>query len=157
MRRSKLDRIDRKILKNLQDDGRMSNVDLAKEVGISAPPCLRRVRALETAGLIKGYNARINPTSLGYTITVFTLVKLESLSSDHKKEFEKYMDSLPNVRECHLVAGDLDYILKVVAKDWDDYQDILRNQITAAPNISSAKSCLSMSSSKFQPGVPIED
>lgn len=157
MRRSKLDRIDRKILKNLQEDGRMSNVDLAKEVGISAPPCLRRVRALETAGLIKGYNARINSAALGYTITVFTLVKLDSLSSEHKKEFEDYMNTLPNVRECHLVAGDLDYILKVVAKDWDDYQDILRNQITVAPNINSAKSCLSMNSSKFQPGVPIED
>lgn len=156
MRRSKLDRIDRNILKNLQDDGRMSNVKLAKEVGISAPPCLRRVRALEVAGFINGYTAKISASSMGYSIVVFALVKLDNLSSEHKEAFEKYVDDLPNVRECHLIAGDLDYILKIVAKDWDDYQDFLRHKLTNAPNVTSAKSCLSMNASKSEPGIPIE-
>lgn len=156
MRRTKLDRIDRNILKNLQENGRMSNVKLAKEVGISAPPCLRRVRALEKAGFIDGYNAQINASSLGYGITVFALVKLSGQSNKDKEEFEEYINTLPNVRECFLVAGDIDYILKVVAKDWDSYQEFLRKELTVAPTISSAKSCLSMSSSKFEPGVPID-
>jgi DNA-binding Lrp family transcriptional regulator len=157
MRSAKLDRIDRKILKNLQANGRMSNVDLAKEVGISAPPCLRRVRALEEAGYIKGYNAQLNLAHMGYGITVFVLVKLENLSSANKVTFENYIDKLPNVRECHLIAGDIDYILKVVAKNWEDYQDFLRNELTNAPNVSSAKSCLSMNTSKAQPSVPMDD
>lgn len=156
MRRSKLDKIDRNILKNLQEDGRMSNVNLAKEVGISAPPCLRRVRALEDAGFISGYNAQINASSMGFSVIVFALVKLTGQSSKDKEEFESEMNNLEHVRECHLVAGDIDYILKIVAKDWDDYQDLLKNKLTTAPNVSSVKSCLSMSSSKFEAGVPID-
>lgn len=157
MRRSKLDKIDKKILKNLQESGRMSNVDLAKEVGISAPPCLRRVRTLETAGFIDGYNARINPASMGYSVTVIALVTLKGQSGKDKEEFENFINTLPMVRECHLVAGDIDYILKVVAKDWDDYQKLLKQDLTNAPNVNSVKSCLSMSSSKLEFGVPIED
>jgi DNA-binding Lrp family transcriptional regulator len=157
MRRSKLDRIDRKILKNLQNDGRMSNVDLAKEVGISAPPCLRRVRALEDAGFIKGYHADINASSLGFSVTVFALVTLKGQSTIDKEEFENHIATLPQVRECNLVAGELDYILKIVAKDWDDYQDLLKKELTSAPHVNSVKSCLSMSASKIMPGVPISD
>ena len=157
MKRSKLDRIDRKILKNLQENGRMSNVNLAHEVGISAPPCLRRVRALEESGFIEGYNAKINAASLGYGISVFALVKLDSLASEHKEEFEAYINKLDNVRECHIVAGDIDYILKIVAKDWEEYQEFLRNELTVAPYLNTAKSCLSMSHSKNEPGIPIND
>lgn len=156
MRRAKLDKIDRKILKCLQEDGRMSNVNLAKEAGISAPPCLRRVRSLEENGFIKGYNARIDAPSMGYTVTVFALVTLKGQSTTDKDEFEHYMAGLPEVRECHSIAGDLDYLMKVVAHDWDDYQRILKEHLTSAPHVQSVKSCLSMSSSKLEAGVPIE-
>lgn len=157
MRRTKLDKIDKKILRNLQENGRMSNVDLAKEVGISAPPCLRRVRALEESGFIDGYNGNINAASLGYNVTVFAMVSLSGQSSKDKDDFEKCMDTLPMVRECHSVAGELDYLLKIVAKDWDEYQNFLRSDLTNAPNVHSIKSSLSMSASKFEVGVPIEE
>lgn len=157
MRRSKLDKIDRKILNSLQREGRMSNVNLAKEAGISAPPCLRRVRALEDNGLITSYHAVINPASMGYTVSVFALVTLESQATSDKEEFENAIDQIAEVRECHSIAGDIDYMLKVIAHDWDHYQKILKEQLTSAPHVKGVKSCLSMSSSKMEVGVPIEE
>ncbi len=156
MKRSKLDRIDRKILNKLQDNGRITNVELAQSVGISAPPCLRRVRALESSGYIQGYNAKINQNSLGYGVTVFAMVRLSSQAENELKEFEGYLSNIDMVRECYMLAGDTDFILKVVAKDWDAYQDFLTNELTAAPNVSSVKSALAMRSAKQLPGVPIE-
>lgn len=156
MRRAKLDKIDRKILKCLQDDGRMSNVNLAKEAGISAPPCLRRVRALEDNGFIQGYNAKIDPASMGYSVTVFALITLDGQAISDKEAFETYVAALPEVRECHAIAGDLDYMLKVVAHDWDDYQRILRESLTSAPNVKSVKSCLLMNSPKSEVGIPVD-
>lgn len=157
MKRSKLDKIDRNILRNLQDHGRMSNVKLAQEAGISAPPCLRRVRALEDNGYIQGYNATINPSAMGYSVAVFGLVTLKGQSAHDKAEFEKYVDAIEEVRECHLIAGDIDYILKIVAKDWDGYQALLKEHFSNAPHVQSFKSCLSMSASKMLAGIPIEE
>lgn len=157
MRRDKLDKIDWKILRNLQADGRMTNVDLAKDVGISAPPCLRRVRALEDAGYIKGYHARIDPASVGYTVTVFAMVKLTSQAEGDLKAFEKRVNELPMVRECHMLAGDVDFMLKIVARDWDSYQEFLSTELTAAPNVTSVKSSLAIRSAKNQPGVPLNE
>ncbi len=156
MRRAKLDKIDRKILNCMQRDGRISNVNIAKEAGISAPPCLRRVRALEENGFITGYYGVINPSSMGYTVSVFALVTLTGQSTQDKEAFEHRMNELPEVRECHSIAGDVDYMLKVVAHDWNHYQEILKEELTAIENVKSVKSCLSMSSSKFEPGVPID-
>jgi len=156
MRRSKLDKIDKKILETLQADGRVTNVDLAKIVGISAPPCLRRVRVLEEAGYIKGYNARIDPSILGYSVTVFARVRLESQAEKDLEAFEKHMVALPMVRECHMLAGDVDFILRIVAKDWDAYQEFLTKELTSAPNVVSVKSSLGIRSAKDEPGVPIE-
>lgn len=157
MRRAKLDKIDRKILENLQADGRMSNVDLAKKVGISAPPCLRRVRALEEKGFIKSYHAKIDPAILGYGVTVFAMVKLTSQAEKDLTAFEKQIKNWPLVRECHMLAGDVDYILKIVARDWDSYQEFLTNHLTAAPNVTSVKSSLTVRCAKDAPGVPIDD
>ena len=157
MRRAKLDKIDKKILENLQTEGRMSNVDLAKRVGISAPPCLRRVRALEEKGFIKSYHAKIDPVILGYGVTVFAMVKLTSQAEKDLTAFEKQIKAWPMVRECHMLAGDVDYILKIVARDWDSYQEFLTSHLTAAPNVTSVKSSLTVRSAKDQPGVPIED
>ena len=105
VKRVKLDKIDRKILRDLQEDGRMTNVDLSKRVGISAPPCLRRVRALEEAGYIRGYHADVNHEALGYGVTVFAQVGLTSQAESDLKAFESLVESWPEVRECHMLAG----------------------------------------------------
>lgn len=156
MQRVKLDRIDRRILADLQADGRMTNVELARRAGISAPPCLRRVRALEEAGFIKGYHAEIDPGALGYNVTVFAHVGLSSQAETDLKAFEDLVKGWPEVRECHMLAGETDFLLKVVAHDWDDYQRFLTTRLTAAPNISHVKSALAIRTSKLQPGVPID-
>ena len=156
MRRSKLDKIDKKILQTLQADGRITNVELAKLVGISAPPCLRRVRALEEAGFIQSYHAKIDPSILGYSVTVFAMVKLESQTEKDLEKFEKHISSLPMVRECHMLAGDTDFLLKIAAKDWDSYQEFLKESLTSAPNVVSVKSSLGIRSAKNEPGVPID-
>ncbi len=156
MRRVKLDRIDRRILRDLQDDGRMTNVELAKRAGISAPPCLRRVRALEESGFIRGYHADIAPDALGFGVTVFAHVGLSSQAEADLNRFEALVDSWPMVRECHMLAGETDFLLKVVAPDWDAYQKFLTTQLTAAPNVSHVKSSLAIRTSKHRPGVPID-
>ena len=155
MQRVKLDRIDRRILHDLQDDGRMTNVDLAQRAGISAPPCLRRVRALEEAGFIRGYHAQIDPAALGYNVTVFAHVGLNSQAEADLKGFEDLVDGWPEVRECHMLAGETDFLLKVVAEDWDAYQRFLTTQLTAARNVSHVKSALAIRTSKSLAGVPI--
>ncbi len=156
MRRSKLDKIDRNILKYLQSDGRITNVKLAKNVGISAPPCLRRVRALEDAGYIKSYHAKVDPPSLGYSVVVLAMVKLTSQAEKDLQAFESRIGELEMVRECHMLAGETDFILKVVAKDWDSYQEFLTHELTTAPNVTSVKSSLAIRSAKDVPGVPID-
>ncbi len=152
----KLDKIDRRILKYLQDDGRMTNVELAKEAGISAPPCLRRVRALEENGFITGYHARVDPSVMGYGVTVFAQVKLVSQAETDLNKFERLVRSWAEVRECWMLAGETDFLLKIVAGDWDEYQTFLTENLTAAPNVTSVKSSLAIRASKDEPGVPIE-
>ncbi len=157
MRRVKLDRIDRRILRDLQANGRMTNVELARRAGISAPPCLRRVRALEETGFIRGYHANINPEALGFGVTVFAQVGLTSQAEADLRQFEDLIAGWPLVRECHMLAGETDFLLKIVAEDWDEYQRFLTTQLTSAPNVSHVKSALAIRSSKLLPGVPIDD
>jgi DNA-binding Lrp family transcriptional regulator len=156
MPKVKLDRIDRKILHDLQENGRMTNVELAERAGISAPPCLRRVRALEEAGVIKGYHADIDPNSLGFGVTVFAQVGLSNQAETDLKKFEDLVRGWPLVRECYLVSGEADYILKIVAEDWDAYQKFLTSHLTTAPNVSHIKSALGIRVAKHKPGVPVE-
>jgi DNA-binding Lrp family transcriptional regulator len=156
MRHVKLDRIDRRILRDLQADGRMTNVELARRAGISAPPCLRRVRALEEAGFIRGYHADLNAEMLGYAVTVFAHVGLSSQAESDLKAFEALIRTWPEVREASMLAGETDFLLKIVAEDWDAYQKFLTSKLTAAPNVSHVKSALSIRTSKYEPGVPIE-
>jgi DNA-binding Lrp family transcriptional regulator len=155
MQRVKLDRIDRRILSDLQRDGRMTNVELAKRAGISAPPCLRRVRALEEAGYIKGYHADLDSKSLGYNVTIFASVGLSSQAEADLETFESTVAQWPEVRECHMLAGETDFLLKIVAADWDAYQHFVTTRLTAAKNVSHVKSALSIRSSKLEPGVPV--
>ena len=156
MRRVKLDRIDRRILRDLQANGRMTNVELAQRAGISAPPCLRRVRALEEAGVVKGYHAELNTSALGYNVTVFAHVGLSSQAEHDLKAFEDLVNSWAQVRECHMLAGETDFLLKVVAADWDAYQRFLTTQLTTAPNVNHVRSSLAIRSAKWQPGVPVQ-
>lgn len=155
MQRVKLDRVDRQILADLQADGRITNVDLARRAGISAPPCLRRVRALEEAGIIKGYHATIDPGALGYNVTVFAQVALNSHADGDLRAFEERVGSWPEVRECYMLAGETDFLLKVVARDWEDYQKFLTTRLTAAPNVGHVTTALAIRSAKQEPGVPI--
>jgi DNA-binding Lrp family transcriptional regulator len=157
MRRARLDRVDRRILRALQEDGRMTNVELARRAEISAPPCLRRVRALEEGGYIRGYHADINPEALGYGVTVFAQVGLSSQAETDLRAFEALMQSWPEVRECHMLAGETDFLLRIVAVDWDAYQRFLTTRLTAAPNVTHVKSSLAIRTCKNVPGVPISD
>ena len=156
MRRIKLDRIDRRILRDLQDNGRMTNVELASRGGISAPPCLRRVRALEEAGFIRGYHADVNPEALGYKVTIFAFVGLNSQAEDDLVAFEEMVEDWPEVRECHMLSGETDFLLKIIAKDWDTFQKFLTTRLTPAPNVSHVKTALSFRTRKQLPGVPVE-
>ena len=151
----KLDRIDLKILRDLQDNGRMTNVELAKRVGISPPPCLRRVRTLEQTECIRGYHADVNPAALGFGVTVFANVGLHSQAEADLVAFEELVESWPEVRECHMLAGETDFLIKIVASDWDRYQRFLTSQLTAAPNVSVVKSSLAIRTKTHRPGVPI--
>jgi DNA-binding Lrp family transcriptional regulator len=157
MRRIRLDRIDRRILQNLLQDGRMTNVELARRVGISAPPCLRRVRALEEAGIIRGYHADLAPEALGYAVTVFAQVGLSSQADADLKAFERLIATWQEVREAYMLAGETDFLLKVVAPDWDSYQRFLSEKLTSAANVSHVKSALMLHLSKNEPGIPIPD
>ena len=149
------DRIDRQILALLQEDGRMTNVELAERVGLTAPPCLRRVRALEEAGAIRGYHAALDPRLLGFTITVFALVSLKSQAGSDLAAFEAHVATIPEVRECHMLNGEIDFILKIVAPDLESFQRILTTHLTAAPNVAGVKSSLTIRTAKLEPGVPI--
>jgi DNA-binding Lrp family transcriptional regulator len=157
MKRSKLDRIDRKILSTLQEDGRITNVDLAKKAGISAPPCLRRVRALEESGFIRSYHAFLDPGKLGYGITVFAHVALASHNDVDLKKFEAKIAGWPHVREAHLLSGETDILLKVVARDWEAYQHFLTSELLVTENIASVRSSIAIRTAKLEPGVPISD
>ena len=151
----KLDRIDRRILRDLQARGRMTNVELAKRAGISPPPCLRRVRALEETGCIIGYHAEVASELLGFGVTVFAHVGLHSQADTDLIAFEGLVATWPEVRDCHMLAGETDFLLKIVATDWDAYQRFLTTRLTAAPNVSVVKSALAIRTSKNLPGVPI--
>jgi DNA-binding Lrp family transcriptional regulator len=157
MKHVKLDRIDLRILRELQKDGRMTNVDLAQRVGISAPPCLRRVRALEEAGYIRGYHADVAAEKLGYGITVFTLVSLTNHAESDLQSFAKLCETWPQVRECYMMTGDADFIIKIVAEDWEAFQRFLTHNLAGASNVAHVKSAPAMQRTKFDPGVPIDD
>ncbi len=153
---TRLDPIDRMILSELQADGRMTNVELAKRVGISAPPCLRRVRALEEAGLIRGYHADVNDRELGFEVQVFAMVGLESQAEAELSAFEEKCRGWPLVRECHMLNGEVDFILKCVAPDLSTFQSFLTGALLTTPNVASVKTSLVIRGAKDEPGVPFD-
>lgn len=151
-----LDTIDRKLLSELQNEGRVTNVDLASRVGLTAPPCLRRVRTLEEEGVIRGYHADLDPSKLGFAITVFAMVSLRSQAEESLRAFEDHIKTLPEVRECHMLNGEIDFILKIVSKDLQSFQEFLTSKLTPAPNVASVKTSLTIRTAKHLPGVPLD-
>lgn len=152
----KLDEIDRMILAELQANGRMTNVELAKRVGISAPPCLRRVRSLEERGYIRGYHAEIDPRELGFEVQVFAMVRLISQAEADLSAFEARCIGWPLVRECHMLNGEVDFILKCVSPDLRTFQTFLTEELTAAPNVANVKTSLVIRGAKDEPAVPFD-
>ena len=153
---NRLDPIDRKILAELQADGRMTNVELAKRVGISAPPCLRRVRTLEEQGFIRGYHAEVDPRELGFEVQVFVSVGLQSQAEIDLRAFEDRCRAWPLVRECHMLNGEVDFILKCVAPDLSTFQSFLTGELLTAENVGSVKTSLVIRGAKDEPGVPFD-
>ena len=150
----KLDQIDRRILAELQADGRMTNVELARRVGISAPPCLRRVRTLEESGYIEGYHAQVDARALGFEVQVFAMVGLVKQAEADLSAFEARCRDWPLVRECHMLNGEVDFVLKCVAPDLPSFQSFLTRELTSAPNVASVKTSLVIRRAKEEPGVP---
>ena len=153
---TRLDPIDRKILAELQADGRMTNVELPKRVGISAPPCLRRVRTLEESGYIRGYHANVNARELGFEVQVFAMVGLASQAESDLTAFEEKCRNWPLVRECHMLNGEVDFLLKCVAPDLSSFQSFLTGQLLTTPNVESVKTSLVIRPAKDEPGVPFD-
>lgn len=150
-----LDDIDLKILHEIQEDGRITNVELAKRVGISPPPCLRRVRALEDEGFIHGYRGLLDPALLGFDVTVFASVHLSSQAEADLRAFEEFVREEPLVRECWMLSGEVDFILKCVAPDMATFQDFV-SHLTAAPHVRNVRTSLVLHNSKYAPAVPLE-
>ena len=155
MARVKLDAIDRRILLDLQEDGRITNVDLARNAGISAPPCLRRVRALEENGFIRGYHADLDPEKMGYEVMFYALIGLGTQSGDRLAAFETLVEQWPEVRECHMVRGGGDFLLKIVALN-TAHENAITTRLTAAPDVVRVTTFPVIRSAKRLPGVPVE-
>jgi DNA-binding Lrp family transcriptional regulator len=149
-----LDAIDRRILAALQDDGRITNVDLSRLAGISAPPCLRRVRALEEAGVIRGYHADPDPRKLGWEITFFAIVGLESQKETILSAFETLVASWPEVRECHMIRGGGDFLLRMVARD-TNHENQITQRLTGSPSVSRVQTLQTIRTSRSLAGVPL--
>lgn len=150
-----LDATDWRILRELQADGRITNLALAGKIGLSPPPCLRRVRALEEAGLINGYTAVLDEAALGFALTAFAMVRLHNQAETDLRAFENALLGWPIVREAHMLSGESDYMLKCVARDLTSFQSFILDALTAAPNVASVKTFLTIRKAKREFGVPI--
>jgi len=149
-----LDAIDRRILAELQSDGRITNVELADRAGISAPACLRRVRRLEEARVIEGYHAALDRHQLGWSITFFAIVGLDSQKEAVLSAFERLVADWPEVRECHMIRGGGDFLLRLVARD-TSHENKLTERLTGAPQVSQVRTLQTIRTSRELPGVPI--
>lgn len=153
--RAELDAIDWKILRELQDDGRMTNVELSRRVGISAPPCLRRVRRLEEAGIIRGYRALLNGPSLGMDVVAFCLIGLQHQSDGELKAFAERTRNWPIVRDAWMVSGESDFMLHCVASDLTTFQTFVIEQLTSSPNVDTVRTALTIRQVKDEGMVAI--
>ncbi|WP_282025111.1 Lrp/AsnC family transcriptional regulator [Limimaricola cinnabarinus] len=152
---SEIDRIDRAILAALQSDGRLSNAQLSEKVNLSPSACHRRVRALEEAGLIRGYVALLDPRKLGRPVTVFVEITLSGQADELLEAFETAVARIPDVLECHLMAGTADYLLKVVARDSEDFAQIHRRHLARLPGVQTMQSSFALRTVRRTTALPI--
>jgi Lrp/AsnC family transcriptional regulator, leucine-responsive regulatory protein len=150
-----IDPIDQRILTQLQENGRLTNVELAERVGLSPSPCLRRVRLLEDAGIIRGYQATVDQVKVGLPVSVFVSVKLEKQREDALQRFEAAVRGFPEVLECYLMTGQRDYLLRVVAKDLADYERFLKATLTRIDGVASIESSFALAQVKHTAMLPI--
>lgn len=153
----KLDKIDEQIIYDLQKDGRMTNVELARRAGISAPPCLRRVKNLQDNDIIRGYHANVNPEKLGYRVTEFVFIALNSSVEKDVKLFEEYILGFDLVRECYYISGDYDFLLVLVARDTQESSEFIKNYIQTFENVHDVITSLLIRRTKWLAGVPLLD
>lgn len=151
----KIDNIDRRILNALQRDGRVSNIELAQSVGLSASPCLRRIRRLEEAGVINRYVAILDQNFVDLSLSVFVQVTLERQIDAALETFERLITERPEVMECYLMTGDSDYLLRIVVADVAAYEVFLKNHLTRIPGVSSIKSSFALNCVKYETALPI--
>ena len=152
---ARLDAIDRKILKELQDDGRMTNVDLAQRVGISAPPCLRRVRALEEAGYIKGYHAEIDRHKIGLGVLAFVRLDADRNTGERTREMEEAIRKIPEVVSCHYISGAGTFELQVVTSNLDTFSQFARKVLINLPNVKDLHTSFSLGEVKDSSALPL--
>jgi Lrp/AsnC family leucine-responsive transcriptional regulator len=150
-----LDRLDLKILRALQDNARITNTDLAKNVGLSATPCAERVKSLERLGYIESYEARLNPSLLNLELLVFVEITLTRTSPDVFAEFSEAIVKLPQVLECHLVSGNFDYLLKARVADMAAYRKLLGETLLTLPGVSDSRTYVVMEEVKEAQALPI--
>ena len=149
------DEIDQRILMELQENGRLTNVELADRVGLSASPCLRRVRALEKSGVIKGYKTLVDQETVGLPVSVFVMVSLEKQVEGVLEEFEKRVHALPEVMECYLMTGEMDYLLRVVTRDIQTYERFLIHDLTKVPGVRGIKSSFTLKQVVYRTALPV--
>lgn len=152
-----LDQIDRRILRHLQADARLSNVELAEAAGLSPSPCLRRVRRLKEVGVIKGYATLVDQEAVGLPVSVFVMVSLEKQVEDSLERFEELIQDRPEVMECYLMTGDADYLLRVVAADLRSYERFLMDHLTRFPGVSNIKSSFALKQVIYRTALPIAE
>lgn len=150
-----LDQIDRKIIKALQDNARLSSQELSDQVGISSSPCWRRVKALEEAGVITKYVTLVDPEALGLSISIFTNVSLDKQVETALETFQKAVRKRPEVMECYLMTGDFDYLLRVVVGSLHDYERFLLDHLTKIPGVASIKSSFALKQVKYTTALPV--
>ena len=150
-----LDAIDWKILRELQDDGRITNVELSKRVGISAPPCLRRVKRLEESGIIRGYRAMLNSPALGLEVVAFCMIGLNHQSEAELKAFADRTTAWPIVRAAWMVSGESDFLLHCVASDLTTFQSFVIEELTSSPNVDTVRTALTIRQVKDEGPVAI--
>ena len=157
MRETALDRIDRRILQHLQSNARLTNLELADAVGLSASPCLRRVRGLQDSGVIRSFVTLLDPKLVGLGVSVFVNVRLESQDERTLERFEKGIRNRPEVLECYLMTGDSDYLLRVVCADLEAFERFLMNHLTKVPGIASIRSSFALKQVKYSTALPLEE
>jgi len=151
----KLDDIDRRILRTLQENGRIQNIELAEKVGLSPSPCLRRVKLLEEAGVIERYVALLNAPKIGKGLTVFARVWLKGQDAETVDQFTEEVERLPEIVECHLMAGDCDFLLRILAADLDAYRKFQVDHLTRIKGVQSVKTDIPMQQIKLTSELPL--